>query len=233
MDIPFLDKAAYWSLFAYIAFVCLALVMSVIVLVVSYQRSAAMQGEMKRLQRESQERIAAADRLLAEANQRIAESNAAAAQAQSEAAAAALVEAQLRKENLQLSVELARERREVRAAVAGPPGEPRVLTEEQLESVSSSLIRFAEKAVTIVELSDPEAAALARQIASALERARWSVYVSRVGALSPPQHGIICSHPANDAAASALVTALRSVNAIVYERTENLDQVRLIVGLKP
>src|ERR1044071_4127671 len=126
MDIAFLDKAAYWSLFAYVTFVCLALVTSAVVLVVSYRRSAAMQSEIKRLQTQSQEQAAAANRLVAEANEKIAASNALAAQAQSEAASvaasAAVTEAQLRKENLQLSTDLAREKqaKSERAAAAAP-----------------------------------------------------------------------------------------------------------------
>ena len=93
--------------------------------------------------------------------------------------------------------------------------------------------QFPQKHVTIIELGDSEAGALARQIASVLEKAGWQVFISPVGALVPPQYGVICTHNGGDAAASALIAGLRSENIIVYDRTEAVDQVQIIVGLKP
>ena len=57
--------------------------------------------------------------------------------------------------------------------------------------------------------------------------------VSPVGALVPAQYGVICTHSPGDGPASALVSALRSVNLVVYERTETVDQFQILVGLKP
>ena len=114
-----------------------------------------------------------------------------------------------------------------------PSAEPRVLSAPQEEYLLSDVRQFAQKRVTVMALGDSEAGSLARQIASVLEKAGWQVFISPVGALVPPQYGVICTHNAGDAAAAALVAALRSANLIVYDRTETVDQVQLIVGLKP
>jgi len=114
-----------------------------------------------------------------------------------------------------------------------PSAEPRVLTAQQEESLLYGVRQFPQKHVTIIELGDSEAGALARQIASVLEKAGWQVFISPVGALVPPQYGVICTHNGGDAAASALIAGLRSENIIVYDRTEAVDQFQIIVGLKP
>ncbi len=114
-----------------------------------------------------------------------------------------------------------------------PSAEPRVLSAQQEESLLSGVRQFPQKHVTMVELSDPEAGSLARQIAAVLEKTGWQVFISPVGALVPPQYGVICTHNAGDAAAAALIAGLRSANLIVYDRTETVDQFQIIVGLKP
>jgi hypothetical protein len=81
-------------------------------------------------------------------------------------------------------------------------------------------------------LGDPEAGALARQISSVLEKAGCHVFGSRVGALVPAQYGVICAHRPGDGAASALISSLRSVHLLVYDRSESVDQFQVIVGLK-
>ena len=121
----------------------------------------------------------------------------------------------------------------VKAARAIASGGVRVLSAPQEEYLLSDVRQFAQKRVTVMALGDSEAGSLARQIASVLEKAGWQVFISPVGALVPPQYGVICTHNAGDAAAAALVAALRSANLIVYDRTETVDQVQLIVGLKP
>jgi len=245
VDAAFLDKAAYWVNLVYIASVCLTMATSVVVVFISYQRAALRDFELKKVESQSQERIAVANQQVAEANQRAAASNAEAAEAQSKAGAVALAEAQVRKENLQLSIQLESEKalrlemeqraaqQQVTAGTGSQNPQPRVLTAEQEGLLLEEMRNFGNMRVTITELGDPEAGSLARQIASLLERAEWRVVVSRVGALVPAQYGLICIHSPGDSAASALVSALRSANLIVYDRTETVDQFEIIVGLKP
>jgi len=244
MDVAFLDKAAYWVNLVYVASVGLTMATSVVVVYISYQRAALRDFELKKVQSQSEERVAAANQLAAEANQRVASSNAEAAKAESKAADASLAEAQIRKENLQLSIQLEREKqarleieqRIQQQAAAVPDSQsapPRVLTADHETALLAEMRHFSKTQVTIIELSDPEAGGLARQIISVLEKAGWRVVVSRIGALTPPQYGLICVHRPADTAAAALVNALRSSNLIVYDRNEPVDQFEVIVGLKP
>jgi hypothetical protein len=206
------DKVAYWINLAYIASVCLTILTSVLVVFLSHQRAALKDLELKKGRAQAEKHIAA--------------------------------EAQLRKENLQLSIQLEREKElrleiaqragwpTVGAGTASKNSRPRILTGEQ-EKLLVEMRRFGEKPVTIIELGDPEAGSLARQIGTVLEKAQWHVVVSRVGALVPAQYGVICTHSPGDGPASALVGALRSMNLVVYERTQTVDQLQIIVGLKP
>jgi hypothetical protein len=231
-DVVFLDKAAHWADLAYIVTVGLTVMMSVAVMYISHQRSALKDAEAKRLEAESAERVAKATQQYTEANER--------------AASAEAVASQLRKNNLDLSNELEQEKRLRVAAeeklaqqvsqpnpVAAANSAARTLTSDQTEMLAKTMGGFAGKRAALIELADPEAAALARQLTPALEKAQWTISVSRVGGLVPPQQGIICAHSPNDAAAAALVSMLRSLDLIVYERNENIDQMQIIVGLKP
>jgi hypothetical protein len=229
-DVVFLDKAAYWADIGYISAVTLTVIMSVAVVYISHQRSALKDTELKRIQSDSAELVAKANQQYTEANQRAASSDA--------------VASQLRKDNLKLSLELEQEKRlrvETQEKLAQSQINPtapvnasaRILTGEQQETLTKTMNGFPGKRITMIELADPEAAALARQIAPALEKAQWSVFVTRVGGLAPAQYGIICAHSPNDAAAAALVSMMRSLDLIVYERNENIDQMQIIVGLRP
>jgi hypothetical protein len=66
-----------------------------------------------------------------------------------------------------------------------------------------------------------------------LQSANWTIHVSRFGALVPPQHGIVCTHDANNPAATALVKTLRSFDLTVYERSGAEGQFDILVGLRP
>lgn len=220
-DVEFIDKASFWINLAYAGAVLLALALSVIAVFLSNQRAALRDIELRKTeaQAQAQEQIASATHLLAQA--------------------------QLTKENLQLSIELEREKRlrleiEGRVAQHSPPlpadlqqTQGRAITGEQEALLLSALSSFGSRRAAMIELADQEAGALARQIRFVLEKAQWSIFVTRVGALAPPQQGIICSHSPGDQAASALVSTLRSFNMIVHERSEDVDQVQIIVGLKP
>jgi hypothetical protein len=237
LDIAVLDKAAYWVNVAYIASVFLTLVLSVLVVFLSNRRSALKSQELESLQAAAAERLAVATQRAAEADQRAAAAAAAASKAQSDAAASLREQEQLRKANLQLSMDLETEKRlrlELENQAAGSvDGQQRIMTAEQVKLLSSAMTPFAGKSATIIQLADPEAGTLAAQIRSVLENSQWNVFVTQVGALTPPQQGIICTHAPADAAASALVSTLRSFKLIVYERTENVDRFQIIVGLRP
>jgi hypothetical protein len=247
VDVAFFEKAAFWVNFAVIATASLTLVLSVLLVFLSNRRSALRSTELESAQAASAERAAAASQRAADADGRAAAAIESAAKAQSEAAAAVREREQLRKANVQLTSDLEREKRlrleleelaarQQRAPVGAtdsPTVQQRVLTAEQEGLLATALRDFAGKSATIIELADPEARPLARQISSALEKATWSVFITPVGALTPPQHGIICTHNTGDAAALALVSTLRSFNLIVYERNETVDRLQIIVGLRP
>jgi hypothetical protein len=242
-DIASLDNAASWVNMLYIALVTLTLLATVVIVVLSHQRLTAKEEELKRVRAEMQQRVAAANQRYTEAFERASKSDAALTKAQSDIAAAILAQAQLRKQNIQLSTELEREKQlrlEVEERVVRQPllsangnGRTHGLTTEQEESLLVEMRRFPEKRVTIIELADPAAGAMARQITTTLEKAQWNIVVNRVGALTPSQQGIICTHGPGDSAASAFVLALRSFNFIVYERTDSVDQFQIIVALNP
>jgi hypothetical protein len=246
MDSVLLEKAAYWVNFAYIATICLTLIASVVAVFISHQRASLRDAELKKVQAESARDVANANERSATANERAASANAVAAQAQSQAAAATLTQEQLRKQNLELSIQLEQEKRmrlevEERLAQQSPKGvakngQPRVLTEAQEQLLTSTMRRFNNEHVSLVEISDAEAAPLARQINTALSNAEWSIAVSRFGALAPPQYGIICTHAPSDRAAVALVETLRSFKLTVYERNSNGNgsaRLEILVGLNP
>ena len=219
MNSALLDNASYWVSIAFIASVSLTLIAAVVIVYISHQRSAVKDAELKKL---------SADSLLAE----------------SQAASLALAQEQLRQQNLELSVQVEQEKRlrleaETRlvreaSAMGGRNGKPRTLNSEQQEVLSSTLRRFANKHVSVIEIGDEEAAVLANQIILALSGAQWSTEVSRFGVLTPPQYGVICTHTPEDQAAIALVETLRSFNLIVYERNaDGVDRTEIIVGLRP
>ena len=243
MNPIFLDKATYWVNLAYVGSVCLTLVVSVLAVFLSQQRAAVRDAELKKVQAVSAQQVAQANEHTASAAQHTAEANALVAQAESRTAVATLAQEELRKQNLVLSVELEQERklrveaeeraaREVAAVTPSGTPEPRKLSADQTQVIASTLRRFAEKRVAIVELVDPEAGPLAQQLTTALLEAQWSPVVSRFGALTPPQFGIICTHTGTDKAAIALVETLRSFKLTVYERkAEGNGTLEVLVGL--
>jgi hypothetical protein len=93
--------------------------------------------------------------------------------------------------------------------------------------------RFPGVRASLIELGDVEAGALARDLSRLLQEAKWNIFVSRFGALVPPQHGIVCTHDTKNAAATELVRTLRSFNLTVYERSGTEDQFEILIGLKP
>jgi hypothetical protein len=240
-ELTFLDKAVYWVNLAYIASVSLTIITTVMIVVLSHQRSAERDARLKTFQLDSEQRVAAA-------NLRASESNVVAAKAVAEAQSMSLTHEQLRKENLQLSVELERQKKlrleiEERIAVQPPQpvvtrtsvqGGPRVLSPEQEQEFVSSLSPFGGTRVSLIELGDAEAGALARQITGLLQQAHWDVVVSRFGALVPPQHGVVCTHRPNDPTAAAVIKTLRSFNLTVYDRSgTTAEPFEIIVGLTP
>jgi len=226
----------------------------------SSEREAAVKRvELDSQQRilDSQQRVLESEQRVAAANERAATSNSHAAEWETETASANLAREKLRKENLQLSTELEHQKRlrmevEERMAHQPPPAPlpaqvsvpqaplvppvpqgPRVLTPEQEQAILDALNNFGGTRVSIIELGDAEAGPLAQQIARLLQNARWNVVVSRFGGLVPPQHGVVCTHGPDNAAASAFVNSLKKLNMIVYDRGGTPDQFEIIIGLRP
>jgi septal ring factor EnvC (AmiA/AmiB activator) len=214
-----------------ISVIALSLAALIVIALISHHRTAARELEIRRLKEESQQKIAAATVRIARANQ--------------SAAAAEREREQLKNENLELAIALERERKQrqeveeriaqlaASGAAAGRRCEPRVITEEHAAAIAAGMRRFSGQRVTLIQLSDPEACALAEQLRQTLEDAQWDVVVSRVESLVPPQRGIIVTHAKEDSAAAELVAALRTFGLIVYERTEPMPQLQIIVGLQP
>ncbi len=99
-----LEKAVYWVNIAYIASVGLTIIMSVMVVFLSRQKSTLFDAQLKQAGMDAQ-------RDAATANLRAAEANLEAEKAHSERAALAIKEEQLQKQNLELSAELERQTR--------------------------------------------------------------------------------------------------------------------------
>ena len=137
------------------------------------------------------------------AEQRAADAASAVVKAEAEAAAAYALAEQLRQEKGELQSKIERETRrrqeaEQRASAAASaavaiPKVPRIATSEQLQSVSAQLAAFRGVQVYMIELGDAEASRLSQQVIDAMHNAGWTVSVTRLGALVPPQYGIICT----------------------------------------
>ena len=219
-----------WINIAYFAGFALTVIIALLAVYSFRRRSAERETESTRIQLEIRKRLSAA-------NQRAAAANEA-------AASAALAQEQLRKEILDLSVQLEREKRlrlELEDRVLRPHAMshlspetlPRVLTAEQEEEAVRILREFAGTCVSVIEIVDPEAGPLACQITRIVRNAELQVAISRRGALVPAQYGIICTHGSKEPAAAALVQLLRSFKLLVYDRAGTPGQFEVLVGLKP
>ena len=239
VDPAFIDKLAYWVNFVYIVAVCLTLATTVLVVVLSQWRTASLRAEMQRLQAETAQQIKEAREQTLALNDRVAAADSATSQVQDQAEQA---RDKLNQEKIELRTQLEKEKRlrlEAESRLIRPPvvapdqKEPfRRLTSAQEHELLLRLRRFEGRRVTIVELTDDEAGALARQLATVLSGAKWEVLVSKIGALNPPQYGIICVHGPGDEAAALLVELLRSFDLTVYERGGS-GPLEILVGLKP
>jgi hypothetical protein len=237
VDPAFIDKLAYWVNFVYILAVCVTLATTVLVVVLSQRRTANLRAEMQRLQAETAQQIKEAREQTLALNDRMAAADSVASRVQDQAEQA---REKLNQEKIELRTQLEKEKRLrleaesllVRLPAASDQKQPfRRLTSTQEHELLLRLRRFEGRRVTIVELTDDEAGALARQLAAVLSDAKWDVLVSKVGALNPAQYGIICVHSPGDDAAALLVELLRSFDLTVYERGGAL--LEIIVGLKP
>jgi hypothetical protein len=236
-DPTFMDKALFWINAAYIASVCLTLTSGFLVLYLTYQRNATTEAESRRLQLESAQHAAAA-------NERAAAATEAAQRAQVEAAATAAAGEKMRQENLELALALEREKRmrlEMEDRLSRQPapaaslstGEPRMLTLDEERELATAMRSFRGTRASLLELSDVEAGSFARDFLRVLNAAQWNVTVNRIGALVPPQYGVVITHDANNPAAPELVKTLRSFGLTVYERKGTPGQFEILIGLKP
>ena len=219
-----------WINIAYFAGFALTVIIALLAVYSFRRRSAERETEFTRIQLEIRKRLSAA-------NQRAAAANEA-------AASAALAQEQLRKEILDLSVQLEREKRlrlEMEDRVLrqrpmsdlSPETPPRVLTAEQEQEAVRILREFAGTCVSVIEIADPEAGPLACQITRIVRNAELQVAISHFGSLVPAQYGIICTHGPKEPAPAALVQLLRSFNLLVYDRAGTPGQFEVLVGFKP
>jgi hypothetical protein len=239
VDPAFIDKLAYWVNFVFIVAVCITLASTVLVVVLSQWRTAGLRAEMQRLQTETAQQIKEAREEAIVLNDRVAAADSAAGHVRNQAEQA---REKLNQEKVELRTQLEKEKRlrleaESRllrplAAASGQKQPFRRLTSAQEHELLLRLRRFEGRRVTVVELADDEAGALARQLTAVLSDARWDVLVSRIGALNPAQYAIICVHAPGDEAAALLVELLRSFDLTVYERGGG-RQLQVLVGLKP
>jgi hypothetical protein len=101
----------------------------------------------------------------------------------------------------------------------------RVLSQSQQNAIAESL-RNSPQSLSVIILGDREANAYGKQLIGVLKDAGWSVTVSFIGEMGPPQYGIVVS--GND----TLVKALMDSGIEVSERPIPM-QANLLIGLKP
>jgi hypothetical protein len=99
----------------------------------------------------------------------------------------------------------------------------------------ASLKPFQGSTVQLTKLADAEAAQFADDILSVLHDAGWSVQLSSIGTVSPPQYGLLCSVDESTKAGHTLAAALHSLpTADVKSATLAPPSIAAIfVGLKP
>ena len=214
---------------AFVVTVVIALAAVVLIVIRFRRRERLARIELQKIQAESGHLVAAANVRLAALKEKTAQ--------------ASIAHEQLIRENLELRIELEREKRlrieaEVKAPLpqletpAAGRNHVRRLTADQAAALTQTMRRFEGRPVLVVELRDEEARLLAKQIVSALTDAGWHVTVHRLETLTPPQFGIICSHTPEDEASAVLVGTLRSFNMTVHDRREG-DSLVIMVGLRP
>ncbi len=231
-DPTFINWFADWINVVYLIALSVTLATSVLAVLLSHRRTSALQAELQKVRAESTRPSPGR-----EVNRDF--------QSQPSPQAAESVDRdELSRKNVELSIQLEKERRlrleaEARlgrqstseADVQEPDG-ARLLTTAQEHALFLRLRRYEGNRVFVTELADNEAGQLARQISAALGKASWNVTVSRVGSLTPSQFGIICTHGSSDEAARLLIDTLRSFNLTVYERSGS-GPLEILIGLKP
>lgn len=102
----------------------------------------------------------------------------------------------------------------------------RTLSPQQFDIASKALASFSGTAVEITLLGEMEAQRFGSQI-----QAGWNVTTNLMGVSSPPPYGVICRHPANDAASAAFVNAMRKAGVTVSEQILG-QKLTVLVGLR-
>jgi predicted negative regulator of RcsB-dependent stress response len=98
-----------------------------------------------------------------------------------------------------------------------------------------SLRPFRGSVVQLTKLGDAEAAQFADDVLTILRDAGWSVHLSIVGMVAPPQYGLVCTVDTSTPAGKAIAAALHTLPTAEV-RSGNLPQGivgNILVGLKP
>ena len=226
----FLERGLYWSTFAYFVFVCLAGVSSLSLAYFVARVSSTKRAELMRLQLTSAETVAHAHTEAAQALQERQKLEADVAHSQ-------MQREQLHHRNLELQLELERER-------TARLGLEQRLTTRRIEpterqAIASALSAFrGQKVSLILYPGDPEIAAFAGEIKTALEEAGMRVAMAPALLFGKPQPGIALEVGANrhglaTALAQALVAAGVCAGPISAVESDDADFLEITVGPRP
>jgi len=226
----FLERGLYWSTLVYFAFVCVAAVASFLLAIFAGRLTTVKDGELKRLQLTSAQSIATAHAQTAHSKQEQTrlEADMAHARAHGE---------RLHKQNLELQLEVERERMarlrlEERLA-------PRHILAAQRFKLRSELAPFKGQAISIVtHPGDPELATFAGEIKGTLEQAGIVVSMTPALVFGKPQPGLTLEVGANrtrfaTSLAKALMDAGVCSGPVAAAESDNSELLEITVGPKP
>jgi hypothetical protein len=215
------DSIAYWTLIAGAISGGLAVALTAFSSWITIKTSAIVQ-------RDADEKIAIARARGDEAHEQASKADERAAAASAQAEAARLEQDKIRKENLELSISLEKEKSE-RLKLEGKLAS-RHLTKEQRRAIISSLNgEPGPIIIAVTKLGDREAGQYADEIIAALKEISAIHLIENFsGTISPPVYGVVVS-PMSD---SYLTRALDAAQ-IVYSRRGGSLFPATIIGLKP
>lgn len=236
-NVHFLERGLYWSTFAYVVFVTLAAIASLLVALFAARVSSVKTAELKRLQFTTAEAIAHANAGAARAAAQTALSREELKRLEALVAGSQEHREQLQKENLELQYAVEKERT-ARLRLQDQLA-PRRIRSSQVETIVTTLAPFkAQKVAIIVYPGDPEIAAFAEQIREALEKAGIVASLAPALVFGKRQPGITMEvgahrHPFATALAKSFVDAGIAAGPISATESEVPDLLEITVGPKP
>jgi hypothetical protein len=110
---------------------------------------------------------------------------------------------------------------------------PRHLTQSQTQILVRELRKLGRRHLDVVLLGDQEASSFAGEISNVFAEADWALSLSRIGASSPPQYGLVLETPSAELPeAQSLVEAFRLAGLPLAVQPQR-PKVELFVGLNP